>query len=102
MFLRATNSQGQQIIMEKQTKLSYQGGQMGGVDWGLGISLSILKHMEQLGNGDLLYITENSTHYSVIICVGKESERNGCVCMYDGITVVQQMSSQPCKWTILR
>ena len=32
-------------------------------------------YMEQLARGDMLYSTENSTLYSVIICVGKESER---------------------------
>ena len=31
-------------------------------------------YMELLAHGDLLCSAENSTHYSMIICVGKESE----------------------------
>ena len=34
-----------------------------------------------LANRDLLYNTENSTQYSVIIYVGKESEREW-ICVY--------------------
>ena len=47
----------------------------GGIDWGFGIGLCTLKYMVCLGNRDLLYSTENSTQYPVIIYVGKESER---------------------------
>ena len=46
-----------------------------GMDWGFGIGICTPWYMEQLANGDLLYSTENSTQYSVIIYVGKESER---------------------------
>ena len=53
------------------------------------------------GQWDLLYSTENSTQYSVIIYVGKESEREW-ICAYVrlGHFVVQQQLSQPCKLTI--
>ena len=37
--------------------------------------------IERFANGDLLYGTENSTQYSVIICVGKESESKW-MCVY--------------------
>ena len=33
------------------------------------------RYMERLVDGDLLWSTENTTQYSVIIYVGKESER---------------------------
>ena len=47
--------------------------------------------MEKLANGDLLYSTENSTQYSAIIYVGKESEREW-MCIYVQLyhSVVQQ------------
>ena len=47
----------------------------GGMDLGFGIGICTLRYMEQLANRNLLYSTGNSTQYSVIIYVGKESER---------------------------
>ena len=59
--------------------------------------------MEWLANWDLLYSTENSTQYSVIIYVGKESEGEGiCVYVWLGHFVVQEKLSQPCKLTIVQ
>ena len=52
-----------------------------GMDRGVGIGLCTLRYMERLTNGDLLYSTESSTQYSVIIYVGKESEREW-MCVY--------------------
>ena len=46
-----------------------------------------LMYMEWLTNGDLLYSTENSTQYYVIICLRKVSERD-CVYMYNWITLL--------------
>ena len=43
------------------------------MNWGFGIS--VIHAMERIDNGDLLCSTENSTQYSVVIHVGKESER---------------------------
>ena len=54
---------------------------MGGMDWGFGIGICTLSYIELLANGDLLYCTENSTQYSVIIYVGKESKREW-ICVY--------------------
>ena len=42
-------------------------GWVGGMDWGFGIGICTLRYMEWLATGDLLYSTENSTHYSMII-----------------------------------
>ena len=44
-------------------------------DSGFGIGICKLKYMERLANGDMLYSTENSTQYSMVIYVGKELER---------------------------
>ena len=49
--------------------------------WGLGIDICTLRDMAQFANGDLLYGIENSTQYSVIIYIGKESEREW-MCVY--------------------
>ena len=55
----------------------YRKGQVrevGGMDWGFRTGICTLRYMEWLANGDLLDSTENSTQYSVISYVGKESE----------------------------
>ena len=54
---------------------------VGGMDWEFGIGIGTLRYMEWLANKDLLYSTENSTQYSVIIYVRKESEREW-ICVY--------------------
>ena len=61
----------------------YQKRQLGpgrdGLEVGTGICT--VWYMEWLANGDLLYSTEDSTQYSVVISVGKESERE-CMCVH--------------------
>ena len=54
-----------------------QRGQVGGegMHWGVEIGICTLRYMEWLANGELLYSTENTTQYSVIIYVGDESKR---------------------------
>ena len=54
----------------------YGRGQVGPDKDGLGVGIGIFiqLYMEWLANGDLLYSTGNSTQYSVIIYVRKESE----------------------------
>ena len=47
----------------------------GGMDWGFGIGMHILLYMEWIVNEDLPYSSGNSTQYSVITYVGKESEK---------------------------
>ena len=55
----------------------------GGMDWGFGIGIHTRWYIEWLATGILLYSTENSTQYFVIIYVGKESERQWMdVCTY--------------------
>ena len=58
-------------------------GVAGEIDWGFGIGTCTLRYMELMVSGALLHSTENSTQYSVIIDVGKESEREWmCVRVY--------------------
>ena len=45
------------------------------MDWESGVSICTLSYLELLAIGDLLYSTENSTSYSIIVYVGKECER---------------------------
>ena len=70
---KETDSQTLQINLQ----LPKEGGWEWGweMDWGFGIGICTLKYMECLINGDLLYSTQNSTPNSVVIYVGKESER---------------------------
>ena len=65
-----------------------KGTGQGGMDWGFGIGICALWHMEWLAIGDLLYRTENSTQYSVIIYVGKESEKEWVMEMHKWITLL--------------
>ena len=58
----------------------YERGQVGGgMDLGSGIRMCTLWSVECVINGDLLYSTENPTWWAAITCVGKESEKSGCV-----------------------
>ena len=47
----------------------------GGTDREFGIDIYTLLYMEWIVNRDLLYSTGNSTQYSVITYMGKESEK---------------------------
>ena len=64
----------------------YQRGQMGGGEGWIGV-LGLAhahRHMEQLANRALLYRTDNSTQYSLVIYVGKN--QNAYMYMYDWVT----------------
>ena len=60
----------------------------GGMDWGCGIGTCTLRCVEWLTNRDLLYNTENSKEYCVIIYVGKESEREWMYVHYNSIILL--------------
>ena len=54
----------------------YQGeGLRGGIDWEFGIDMYTLLYLKYITNRDLLYSTGNSTQYSIITYMGKESEK---------------------------
>ena len=58
-----------------------------------------------VANRNLLSSTGNPTEYSVIICTGRESEKEWmcvCVCVCVCITVVEQKLSQHYKSTVLQ
>ena len=58
----------------KQT-YGYQGGRGGGINWEIGIDIYTLLYIKQITNKDLLYSTGNSTQYSVMAYMGKESKK---------------------------
>ena len=51
----------------------------GGIDWETGIDIYTLLYMKWVTNKDLLYSTGNSTHYSVMTYIRKESKKSGYV-----------------------
>ena len=57
----------------KQT-YGYQGGKRG-INWEIGIDIYTLLYIKQITNKDLLYSTGNSTQYSVMTYMGKESKK---------------------------
>ena len=58
----------------KQT-YGYQGVRGGGINWEIGIDIYTLLYIKQITNKDLLYSTRNSTLYSVMAYMGKESKK---------------------------
>ena len=60
---------------KKQT-YGYQGGKVGGgINWEIGNDIYTLLYIKQITNKDLLYNTGNSTQYSVMTYMGKESKK---------------------------
>ena len=47
----------------------------GGINWEIAIDIDTLLHIKQKTNKGLLYSTGNSTHYSVMTYMGKESKK---------------------------
>ena len=47
---------------------------MGGINWKIGIDIYMLLCIKQITNEDLLYSTGNSTQYSVMVYMGKQSK----------------------------
>ena len=45
----------------------------GGLNWVVGTDIHILLYIKWITNKNLLYGTGNSTQYSVMTCVGKQS-----------------------------
>ena len=78
-----------------QKTYGYQRGQvavLGGMAGVWEIGICTVSYMEQLAKGDLLYGTENSTQYSGMINVGKESERmTMCICMTGSLGCTEEI-----------
>ena len=51
------------------------GKEGGGINWEIGIDIYILLYIKWIINKDLLYSTGNSTQYSVMNYMGKESKK---------------------------
>ena len=49
----------------------------GGMNWEIGIDIYTLLCIKQITNENLLYSTGNSTQYSVVTYMGKESKKEG-------------------------
>ena len=47
----------------------------GGINWEIGTDTYTLVHIKSITNKDLLYSTGNSTQYSVMGYIGKESNK---------------------------
>ena len=47
----------------------------GRINWKVGIDIFTLLYIKQIANKNLLYSTGNSTQYSVMAYMGKESEK---------------------------
>ena len=55
---------------------SYQGETGGRINWETGIEIYTILYIKQIANKDLLYSTGNSTQYSVMTYMGKESKKD--------------------------
>ena len=58
----------------KQT-YGYQGGKRAGINWEIEIDIYTLLYIKQIVNKNLVYSIRNSTQYSVMTYVGKESKK---------------------------
>ena len=61
----------------------YQRGKGGGIHLEFWINIYTLLYIKQIINQDLLGSTGNSTQYSIITNMRKESEKNGYMYMYN-------------------
>ena len=57
-------------------------GESGGINWEIGIDICTLPYIKQITNKDLLYSIGNSTRYSVMANMGKESKKE-CIYVYN-------------------
>ena len=60
----------------------------GGINWEIGIDIYALLYIKQITNKNLLYSTGNSTQYSVMAYMGKESKKKRmdvCICITDSL-----------------
>ena len=51
------------------------------MNWEIGADIYTLPYIKEMTNKDLLHSTRNSTQYSVMTYMGKES-REECICVY--------------------
>ena len=63
------------LSTDVENKLMVTRGERGGINWEIGIDTYTLLYIKQITNKDLLYSTGNSTQYSVMTYMGKESKK---------------------------
>ena len=59
----------------QKTNLWLPGVRGGGINWEIGTDIYTLLYIKEITNKDLLYSTGNSTQYSVMVYMGKESKK---------------------------
>ena len=60
----------------------------GGINWEIGIDIYTPLYIKLITNKNLLYSTENSTQYSVMVYMGKESKKKRVdigICITDSL-----------------
>ena len=73
--MNLSTKQKQSYRCREQT-YGYQGVRAGGgINWETGNGIYTLLYIKQITNKDLLYSTGNSTQYSVMAYMGKESKK---------------------------
>ena len=58
----------------QKTNLRLPGGRGGEINWEAGMNIYTLLYIKQVTNKNLLYSTKNSTQYSAMAYMGKESK----------------------------
>ena len=85
--------------LQKQTMVTKGERGGGGINQEVGINIYTPTYMKQIINNDLLYTTGDSIQYSVIIYMGKDSEK-AWIYVYMNHCAVQV--TQHCKSSILQ
>ena len=67
----------------QKTNLWLPGGAGGGINWKIGIDIYTLLYIKYITNKNLLNSTGNSSQYTVMIHMGKESKKSGYMYMYN-------------------
>ena len=86
-----------QTHRQRKQNYGYHGEQVRGMmDWGFGVGIGTLYFLELLANGELQYSTGNPTHCSMIICMGKEYEKEWmcvsvCVCIIESLCCIAEI-----------
>ena len=77
----------------------------GGINWEIGTDICTLLYIKQITNKNLLYSTGNSTQYSVMAYMVKESKNERrvdiCICITDSLCCIPKLTHH-CKSTRLQ
>ena len=72
-----------------------KGETWGGLNQELMMNIHTLLYIKQITNKDLLYSTGNSTQYSIITNMEKESKKkvNACICIIDSLSCTAETNT---------